>query len=269
MEKEILKTKSTDILSVDPRNIIVKEGFNVRQDMGDIEGLMHSLLESGQQVPIVCAKVKGEEKYELIEGHRRMEAINLALEKGFDFPYVRVVKFVGSDEDRLFTMLITGTGQKQLTELEQAEGFKRLINFGYKKDDIAKKVGVSPAQVYNMIQLANVPQKIKLRIAENKISGNTVVQLIREVKDSEEQVRIVEEAIASVEATTEEGKKPKKVTAKNISVIKTKTTEQKLKELVQALDEDGVSNEKTEWLVDLVVALKDSSVEELKKLFVS
>ncbi len=269
MNSEILKTKKTDILRVDPRNIIVKEGFNVRQDMGDIEALMNSLVELGQEVAIKCAKVRGEEKYELIDGHRRMAAINMALEKGIPFPYVKVELFVGSDEDRLFSMLVTGTGQKQLNELEQAEGFKRLIAFSYTKEDIAKKVGLSPAQVYNMLQLANVPQKIKLRIAENKISGNTVVQLIREVKDSEEQIRIVEEAIANVEANTVEGKKPKKVTAKNISVIKTKTSEQKLKELVQALDADGVNNEKTEWLVELVVALKDSSVEELKKLFVS
>jgi ParB family chromosome partitioning protein len=269
MENEILKTKKTDILSVDPRNIVIKEGFNVRQDMGDLEALMYSLVESGQQVPIKCAKVRGEEKYELIEGHRRIMAINMALERGLEFPYVKVEMFSGSDEDRLFTMLITGTGQKQLTELEQAEGFKRLINFGYKKDDIAKKVGLSPAQVYNMIQLANVPQKIKIRIAENKISGNTVIQLIREVKDSEEQIKIVEDAIANVESTTEEGKNPKKVTAKNISVIKTKTTEQKLKELVQALDESGIKNDKTELLVDLVLSLKDSSVEELKRLFVS
>ena len=50
---EIKETKKTDILLVDPRNIIVVDGFNVRTDMGDIEALAGSIVELGLQVPLM------------------------------------------------------------------------------------------------------------------------------------------------------------------------------------------------------------------------
>lgn len=104
-ETEILKTKKTDILSVDPRIIDVEDGFNVRQDMGDIEGLAHSIGQFGLQVPLKVVKVRGEERYRLIDGHRRLKAINLALTLGYSIPYVQVTLFNGNKEDEVFAMI--------------------------------------------------------------------------------------------------------------------------------------------------------------------
>lgn len=36
---------------IPPDKIIVRQGFNVREDFGDIEGLANSMLKSGQKMP--------------------------------------------------------------------------------------------------------------------------------------------------------------------------------------------------------------------------
>lgn len=259
---EVKETKKTDILLVDPRNIVVVDGFNVRTDMGDIEALSNSILELGLQVPLIGKKVRGEDKFELVDGHRRFRAIQHLLAKGHDVPYVKVTLFTGNEEDRVLAMITTGTGQKPLTELEQAEAIKRLINFHYKPEEIARKIGKSVPHIYNMVSLAKATKKIKEIVERGEISGTTVVQIIRQTEDEKEQYAMIQEAIQHAK---ESGKK--KATAKNVSKLVQKNPVQKLKELIATLDAKGVKNDKTEFVAELVANLKDSSVEELVKMF--
>jgi ParB family chromosome partitioning protein len=265
--EDVLKTKRTDIMLVDPRNIVVRDGFNVRKDLGDIEALAQSIIETGLQVPLKAKKNYGQETYDLVDGHRRMAAIKLAIELGADIPYVEVIPFKGNEEDQVFAMIITGTGQKPLNDIEQAEAIKRLTNFSYQPDEIAKKIGKSIASVYNLISLAGVPKKIKNLVSDGFISGGTVVQIIRQIKDESEQVRVVEQAIADAQKGVVDGDKPKKATAKNVTGLTQKAPFQKLKELSELLAEKGVENEKTELLNKLLSKIKESSVESLVKYF--
>jgi ParB family chromosome partitioning protein len=265
---EVAKTKRTDIMLVDPRNIVVKDGFNVRQDMGDIEALAKSIVETGLQVPLKAVKVRGEDKFELVDGHRRLKAILHAIENGLaDIKYVEVSPFKGNAEDRVLSMVITGTGQKPLNEIEQAEAIKRLTNFGYVAEEIATKIGKSVPQVYNLLTLSGVAKKIKDKIHKGLISGGTVVQIVREVKDEDEQLKVVEEAIEDAEKQSEKTGKKKKATAKNVKSLTKKSPVQKLKETLSALEDEGVENDKVSLLKTLNEKLKTASVEELVELF--
>ena len=259
---KINETKRTDILLVDPRNIVIVDNFNVRNDMGDIESLADSIAEMGLQVPLMAKKVKGEDKYELVDGHRRMSAVKYLLSKGIDVPFVKVLPFTGNEEDRVLAMVTTGTGQKPLTELEQAEAIKRLVNFHYKPEEIAKKIGKSVPHIYNMLTLAKASRKVKELVMSGDISGTTIVHIVRQTDDEREQYRMVEQAIANAK---KEGKKT--ATAKNVGALKNKNVLQKLKELIALLDEKGVKNDKVEFLSELLINAKDLSVEELAELF--
>jgi ParB family transcriptional regulator, chromosome partitioning protein len=259
---EIKTTKRSDLMLVDPRNLVIVEGFNVRHDMGDIESLSASILEIGLQVPLKAKKVRKSDKFELVDGHRRFKAIQHLLSSGHDIPFIEVQLFTGNEEDRVFSMVATGVGQKSLTELEQAEAIKRLISFHYKPEDIAPRIGKSVPHIYNMILLANASKKIKDKVVSGEISGTTIVHIIRQSDDEREQYKMVEDAIADAKSS---GKKT--ATARNVSTLKTKKPEQKLKELISYLDASGIKNEKVELLVELVSNLKDGSIEELAKLF--
>lgn len=211
---------SSSLLKIDPSNIRVIEGFNVRQDYGDIEELADSILENGQFEPIIVSKVKGEDQYELIEGHRRLAAINRIRERGQEFPYIVATTNTMSAEERIFAMLVTGSTKKNLTTLEQAEAIKRLINKHYSTDDIAKKMGKSVSHVNQLLELAAAPKELKDMVKDGDIAATTAVQMVREIGE-DAVVEVVRDAIAEAKAdaggevVTTNGKK-KRVAAATI-----------------------------------------------------
>jgi ParB family transcriptional regulator, chromosome partitioning protein len=270
--EETLKTKKTDLLMIDPRNIIVEEGFNVRTDMGDIDGLSESIVEVGQLEPITVCKQRGTDKYILTDGHRRMAAINRAIEQGKNIPYVRAIVSTGNIEDRLFAMVITGIGKKALNSLEEGEAYKRLKAYGYEVKDIAAKVGKSLPHIYNMLKLADVPQQVKKYVTDGSISGNTVVGLLKDAKTAEDLLRIVEEAVLASEVEqevevadgkTQTGGKKKKATARHTGVLSP------MKKLEEAMDIAIEKGYEVQLLHDLLTKLqnKNSKPADIAKLF--
>jgi len=276
-------TKRTDLMLVDPRNLEVEAGFNVRKDYGDIRGLALSIIALGVQEPLIGFKVRGEDKFVVTDGHRRHAAIKFALEKhaAGDVHFADIskianvpVRLASSDPiERLFTMAVTGEKKKNLTELERADMYSRLIDSimetkqvkrGDAIDEVILKVGISKPTLYNIISLNKLPEEIKEAISKNKISGSTVVTIVREVKDVEEQKRLVFEAIDAAEAT---GSK-KKATAANVKGLKTKSPMQRLEEVVARLQEKEVTNVRAKALMELVDMLKDKkSTNKIIELF--
>ncbi|MCC7514222.1 MAG: ParB N-terminal domain-containing protein [Bacteroidia bacterium] len=275
-EDGTLKTTRTDIPSVDPRNIVIEEGFNVRKDMGDIEGLARSVVEMGVIVPIEGFKVRGEDKYVLTDGHRRFAAVTLALKHhaegkaGFeDISKIQMLEVhPGSSnmKERLYTMAITGEKKKDLTELERADMYSRLLEYavgeGKKKGEavkeICKRVGISQATFYNIVKLNELPEVVKASIERGEITGSTFVSIVRDVKDEQTQIKMVNEAIEDAKSVAvTEGKGVKKATAKNVKGGKAKTPMQKLKAVQEKMVHDGLINSRTKFLNFLIEALEN------------
>jgi len=267
---EILETKRSDLFKIDPRNIIIDEDFNVRQDYGDMEWLTKNIIEVGMLDPIKVAKIRGTEQYTLTDGFRRMRAVLKAIEKGHEIPYVRAEVTSGNLEDRILAMLITGMGKKTLNNLEEGEGYKQLIAYGYDVKDIVRKVNKSNAHVYNMLKLADAPMLVKKRIINGDITGNTVVTLMKDYNTTEELLRVVEEAVASAEnevevsQDTSKPKKKKKATARHTGIL---SPVKKLEKALEIAMEKEYSNVKL--LHELLSKLnnKDIKPESIAKLF--
>ena len=262
METVIKATKKNDMMLIDPQNIIVVDNFNVRKDYGDIDSLSESIINNGQLEPVICVKVRGTEQYKLIEGHRRLMAINKAIENGYDIPYVKALTLgSNNEEDHLFAMLVTGTGKKPLTPLEEAEGYKRLVAYGYETKDIAIRVGKSNTHVYNLLKLADVPKKLKDKIESNAVSTSVVLQLIKQIKDTDEIVSEIEKALSENKSDSA----PKKITAKSVKTLMTPL--QKFKSACAIAEENNYSN--SELFRELLVEMlkKESTPESIAKLF--
>lgn len=270
MKTEVLKTKRKDrvLMSVDPRNLIIKQGFNVRKDYGNLEELMTSIIESGLQVPIKARELKDDsEKWEVVDGHRRLEAILLAIELGHEYQYVDVLAFKGNEEEQVISMLITGTGQKPLNEMEQSNAVQRLIDFGYRVDDIAKKMGRSLPHVYYLVKLSALPMKIKDRIQEGYISGLATTSITDKYSEDEWEER-VEQAISNANENAPEGAIVK-ATQKNVENRKLKPIE-KLANLIEYINVNEIENEKCSLLNELWVRLmEDETIDELVLIFES
>ena len=255
MKNEVFKSKRKDrvLMSVSPQNLFVRLGFNVRKDYGNLEELMTSIIESGLQVPLKARPI--------------IEAIKLAISKGHEIPYVDVLTFKGNEEDQVISMLITGTGQKPLSEIEQADAVQRLINFGYRVDDIGRKMGRSLPHIYYLLKLAGLPMKIKDRIQEGYISGLTTMAITEKYPEDEWEER-VEAIISKANENAPEGAIVK-ATAKHNEDRKLKPIE-KLAKLVEYINENEVENEKCSLINELWVRLmEDETIDELVMIFES
>lgn len=77
---ETNKTKNTDLFLIDPRNIVVVDGFNVRRDF-DLDELKEQIKAKGVLNPLTVIAFKddeGNEKYKLVDGEVIVDVDKLA-----------------------------------------------------------------------------------------------------------------------------------------------------------------------------------------------
>jgi ParB/RepB/Spo0J family partition protein len=256
--------QKSDFFKVAIAAILVEDGFNVRKDMGDIDALAQSIATIGQQVPVIATKNRGEDSFTLTAGHRRLAAIQLANEKyGANITHVNVMSAKGDDKQRVLTMLLDGEGAKKLTAAEMAAGFARLKEMGMKPKEIGASVGISQAQVYNILAVNKAPEAIQKMVEAGEISVALVNEIQRETKDADEQVALAKEAVANAGAAAPEGKK-KKATSSN---AKTKKVSADVAKLEAAIELADPTSAKAATLKAIVNKLKaKASAEDIAKL---
>lgn len=180
--KELSVSKGT-IYRIAPADIVIEDGFNCRQDYGDIKELANSIVESGLKNPLRGYLKDG--KFVVIDGHRRLKAINYAIERGDDFKAVDCVNDGKStEESRLFDQLTCNSG-KAFTPIEQSEVINRLSNLGWKQKDIAKKLGKTQAFVSQSLKIHSLPQKAKFLIHEGVMAVSFALQILNDCNGDE------------------------------------------------------------------------------------
>ena len=135
-------------------------------DQEALEQLAESITNHGIIQPLLV-RALGADSYEIIAGERRWRAAQLA--KLHEVP---VVIQELTDDTALEIALIENLQREDLSPLEEAEGFERLMEeFSYKQDDLAKKIGKSRSHVANTLRLLKLPEKIKPFVQQGKISA--------------------------------------------------------------------------------------------------
>jgi len=251
------KIKKTDMLKVPVDQVIVEEGFNVREDYGDIEALAKQIAAQGQKQPI--KGVRNKDTVILTAGHRRLAAIKFANKNlGAKIEHVLAITEKANDEARVFEMLIDGDGSKPLTNSEMVKGIERLLESGVKKKEIIKQLGMSKsqAQVYNLVAAAKAPAAVKKLIDEGLISIAAVNKLQRETKSEEE---LVEAAEAAVSDAKTKGKK--KATGGNTSKKKSSSDVEKLEAALEIANPHTASKKAAHATLQAVVAKLKSGAD--------
>lgn len=190
---------------VSPKDIVVDEKLNPRQDYGDIGELMNSITENGLRNPLKVFRKDG--KLHLREGFRRMRAVNLALKDGIKIERVPVLidERILTNEERTLEFLINNDG-KPFTMMEQADVVGELLKFGWKITEVVKRTGKARGYIENLIMLTRLPKKIENYIREGKISAHAVIQILQAVgKDNE--AALIAEVEEAIKNALEAGKK--------------------------------------------------------------
>lgn len=212
----INSTKRTDIYSVDPRNVVVVDNFNVRRDFA-IDELKEQIKLQGVLNPITVVPFKdenGDEKYRLVDGERRLRATLAAISEGADIKRIKAIFLPRNtkEEDLLIEQMMRNEG-KNFTEYESAIMFQRFRDkFGYTQSEIAQKFGKSITFIGRCLSLLDLAPEIQEKIEKGEISTGAVRQIVGLNKgDDNAQIAAVQDVVDDAKS-----KGKKSATVKNI-----------------------------------------------------
>ena len=140
-------------------------------DAANLEDLTNSIKERGVIQPIIVRKSNTDNsKYEIIAGERRWLAASKA---GLhDIP---VVLTEADDLKSLEFAIVENVQRHDLNPLEEAQGYKRLINeFSYDQEKVSKFIGKSRSYITNALRLLTLPDEVLKFIEEKKLVQDTL-----------------------------------------------------------------------------------------------
>lgn len=192
MSKTLKETRK-DMFFVDPRNIETIPDMNIRTEYGNIRELADNIKVNGVKQPLRGHYKDG--KYIVTDGHRRLKACMMLVE---DKEEIRVPFIVEpknySEQQRVIDMVLCNDGKK-LTPLEEAEAVNRLINMGLTEKEVSAKIMRTVGYVKNLRHLSTAPAKIKNMIQKNLVSGTLAINVLRQTKNPEEAIILLEKTL--------------------------------------------------------------------------
>lgn len=152
-----------------------------RIEIGDLAELTSSIKEKGVLEPLLVKPIKETGTWMIIAGERRWRSANLA--------GLREVPCIELDIDEQSVAeiaLIENLQRKDLTIWEEADGLAALASrYSYTHDQIAKKIGKSRTTITESMSIAGIPENIRVKCAEAKISAkSTLLEIARQFDDN-------------------------------------------------------------------------------------
>jgi len=133
-------------------------------DDANLEDLINSIKERGIIQPIIVRKSNEDKsRFEIIAGERRW----LAAQKA-GLHNVPVVIIEADDLKSLEFAIVENVQRHDLNPLEEAQGYKRLIDeFSYDQEKVAKFIGKSRSYITNSLRLLTLPDDV-IKLIENQ-----------------------------------------------------------------------------------------------------
>ena len=160
----------------------------IKFDENAINELALSIQKYGVIQPIVVRQIGN--KYEIIAGERRYKASKVAGKQT-----IPAIISELNDKDSVEIALIENVQREDLTPIEKAVSYKKILDMGYiNQEDLAKKVGKSQSAIANTLRLLNLSDDVQEALLENKISERHARSLLK-IKDEKKQVEMLNKII--------------------------------------------------------------------------
>ena len=184
----------------------------MRIDPAALEDLAASIREHGILQPIlVTHDPQTAGQYLLIAGERRWRAAQLA-----GLTEVPVIETELTDRDRLTVALVENLQREDLSPLEEASAYQRLLeDNGLTQDQIAKHVGKSRVTIANSVRLLGLPTEIRTSLTAEEITEGHA-RAILGAPSTEQQIRLWQ-----------------RVRERNLTVRQTETAAKQVREATQ------------------------------------
>jgi len=158
----------------------------------DLEALATSIKENGIIQPIVVRdNINGPEDWEIVAGERRWRAAQMA--QLHDVP---IVKHTMSDSKALEVALVENLQRENLSPLDEAEAYKKLIEeFSYTPGELGKVLGKSRSHIANMIRLLGLNEEVKGFISAGRLTAGHARALLTAERPLELAKKVVKKGL--------------------------------------------------------------------------
>lgn len=154
---------------------IIPAPDNHRSDVGDVSELAASIASLGLLNRISVAP-NGDGTFQVIAGHRRLEALKSL---GRTEAPVEVLEGL-SEQERQEAMLIENLQREDLSPLEEARAFQRLIKeFDATQRSVAERIGRSQSHVSKRLTLLELPAEVQQELDSGGINVGQAENLLR------------------------------------------------------------------------------------------
>lgn len=225
VENAVFKVDGYENIKIDE---IIPCEFQPRSEFNEeaLNNLSESIKEKGVLQPLLVRKK--DEKYEIIAGERRWRAAKLA---GLEVVPAVIKDF--NDCETLEIALIENLQRENLSAIEEAEGFNRLVSeHGYTQDVLGKVIGKSRSHIANTLRLLLLPEDVKELVKQGLISAGHARAIIGNERASAIAKEIVEKGLSvrDVEKMIADMKRKKE------NPIRNKVIDTDLEQIIQDLE---------------------------------
>lgn len=156
-------------------------------DEESISLLASSIKEKGVIQPLIVRKLNG--TYQIVAGERRWRAAQKA-----GISKMPIIVMDLTDSDSLELALIENLQRKDLNPIEEAEGYKQLIEeFELTHDQISKLTGKDRSTITNLLRLLKLPEIAKNELISESITSGHARALLKIEED-----QLIIEAITQI-----------------------------------------------------------------------
>jgi ParB family chromosome partitioning protein len=157
-------SKMVPIQMVHPGPVQPRHHFDEEQ----LKALADSIRQNGILQPLVVRRHPSmPNAFEIVAGERRWRAAQLA-----QLHEVPIIIKELSDSEALELALVENVQRQDLSPLEEAEGYRRLIDeFQNTQEDLARRVGKSRSHIANSLRLLNLPEPVKKMVESGELSA--------------------------------------------------------------------------------------------------
>ena len=134
----------------------------------DLAALAESIRNRGVMQPLLVRRApNGGDFYEIVAGERRWRAAQMA--GAHELP---VVVHELSDRAALEVALLENVQRQDLSPLEEAEGYRRLIEeFEHTQEALASALGKSRSHIANLLRLLGLPAEVRALLERGELSA--------------------------------------------------------------------------------------------------
>ena len=185
--------------ALDPREIVITEGWNVR-DMNSPETREHiaalkiSILARGLDKAITVRYDRVTGVTTLVDGQCRLTACRELLDEGHTI-FVPAIRVQGDEAELTAESLTSNTGHP-LTQWEIGAGCRRLLKFGWTPPQIAAHICKTLRYVTDAIALSNVSIEAKTMLSAGQVTPGAVLHAVK-VNGPDKATEALQEAVAA------------------------------------------------------------------------